>query len=285
MNVVSSSTFGTRTLSPLTSKSLNGMAASIARSKEPTPPTDAVSSRLIGANLKAQATLADDARSNAENRSSFLSTAITDLGVIRALLEEADGLAKTLADTENVGNVQRAFAQNNYDRILDKIDKTAENSKFEDTQLLNADRKISFRVGSGAKKEDQISVQLFSAKLDKLASGLSSSSLSSDATVSTARNLLKEAMSSVDGRINALKSAEDRVGVASEASLATISGLNAAFQAQLEYQQARLSDSGDDTTSAQIKAHIQAYMRIVALDFNAISPAEVSAKVHFDLGA
>ena len=285
MNAVSSSIFSTRNLSPLTSKSLNSVSADIAASKEPRPPTDAVSARLIGNNLKTQATVADVARSGAKDRSSFLSTAITDLGTVRALLKEADGLAKTLTETPNAGSLQRAFAQDNYGRILDKINKTATNSKFDGTSLLDADREVSFRVGSGPGKEDEITVRLLSAKPDDLASGLSATDLSSDANVSKARTLLKEAISSVEGRINTLENAEDRVGTASQASLAAISGLNAAFQAQLEYQKSLLEGNTDDTTTIQIKDHIQAYLRIVALDFNEISPAEASSRVHFDLGA
>ena len=285
MNAVSSSIFSTQTLSPLTSRSLNSVSSNSAQSTAPTPPTDAVSSRIIANDLKAQATVADVARSSADDRSSFLSTAITDLGIIRVLLEEADGLAETLADTENVGRVQRAFAQDEYDRILDRITETAVNSEFDDTSLLDADREVSFRVGSGPEAEDKITVQLLSAKLDDLASGLSASDLSSDTNVSAARDSLKEAISSVEGRINNLENAEDRVGTASQASLAAISGLNAAFQAQLEYQKSLVDNSGDDTTTAQIKEQIQAYLQIVALDFNQVSAAEASFKVHFDLDA
>ena len=114
---------------------------------------------------------------------------------------------------------------------------------------------------------------------------MSTSDLSSDANVSAARDALKEAISSVEGRINNLENAEDRVGAASQASLAAISGLNAAFQAQLAYQKSLADNSGDDTTTAQIKEQIQAYLQIVALDFNQVSAAEASFKVHFDLDA
>ena len=155
----------------------------------------------ISENLKAQIRSLKQAERNANDGISFVQVAEGGLSEVGNILTRLRELS-IQASSDTIGDKERGFIDKEYQSLKQEVDRIANTTNFNGTQLLNGQSgkdKLEIQVGSRNNEADRIhySVNDFDVRTDKLGiAGISSQSIDSSRE---SIDRLDEAMSKVSG--------------------------------------------------------------------------------------
>jgi flagellin len=143
------------------------------------------------------------AASNAVEASSLLQSADDALARIRAKLDQLIALAQRAASA-HLSDFERAQLDALFQALKSEIDAIAATTEFSGVPLLQGgeeageDLEVSFKVGTGAAEQDEITVSIAPASAADLSAGLADDSLRSEAGAAEAEMDAAEAVEAVD---------------------------------------------------------------------------------------
>jgi flagellin len=180
----------------------------------------------ISENLKAQIRSLGQAERNANDGISLLQTAEGAMNEVSSVMGRMRELAMQ-ASTDTVGDTERGFAQQEFQALMDEIDRISATTEFNGTKLLDGSvGSFDFQVGVHNTANDRINVSIDSidsATLGTSGGGaaLSTLDISSKAGAQAALDVIDVAIEDVSGSRADIGAAENRLQV-------TISNLGSA---------------------------------------------------------
>jgi len=178
---------------------------------------DDAAGQAIANRMSAQVRGMDQAKRNASDGISLLQTQESGLGEINANLQRIRELAVQAASDTNTAD-DRTSIQTEIDQRVEEIDRIANSSTFNGTQLLNVTGgvKLNIQVGAGTTDDDSIEI----STLDVTATTLAVNALSTtDATTS------KAAIDAVDAAMKTVDTARSEIGAKQNRFESTVNNL------------------------------------------------------------
>ena len=178
---------------------------------------DDAAGQAIANRMSAQVRGMDQAKRNASDGISLLQTQESGLGEINANLQRIRELAVQAASDTNTAD-DRTSIQTEIDERVKEIDRIANSSTFNGTQLLNVagGGTLNIQVGAGTTANDSIEV----STLDVTAATLAVDALdTSDATTS------KDAIDAIDAAMKTVDTARSEIGAKQNRFESTVNNL------------------------------------------------------------
>lgn len=154
----------------------------------------------ISENLKAQIRGLKQAQRNAQDGISLVQVAEGGMNEISSILIRLRELAVQAA-SDTVGPVERQFLNVEYDQLISEIDRIAEGTEFNGTQLLAGTGSIlDFQVGTRNNPEiDRVSFDASKADANSAALGINLSSVADKASAQNSLSAIDSAIVNVSG--------------------------------------------------------------------------------------
>lgn len=154
----------------------------------------------ISENLKAQVRGLKQAQRNAQDGISLVQVAEGGMNEISSILIRLRELAVQAA-SDTVGPVERQFLNVEYDQLISEIDRIAEGTEFNGTQLLAGTGSIlDFQVGTRNNPEiDRVSFDASKADANSAALGINLTSVADKASAQNTLSAIDSAIVSVSG--------------------------------------------------------------------------------------
>lgn len=188
----------------------------------------------ISEGLRSQVSGLTQAARNAQDGISVVQTAEGALTEVHSILHRMRDLAVQAANDSN-STEARTNITTEYDQLQDELDRIADSTNFNGTQLLDGSSStLTFQVGAGADTaSNQIQVDL--ANVSSVASSVSALSFASAASAA-------DAISTVDAQIKAVSTARANLGAMQNRLEHTINSVNVAVE-NLSASESRIRDT------------------------------------------
>ncbi len=166
----------------------------------------------ISVGMNAQVKSMNQAVRNANDGVSLAQTAEGSLNETTNLLTRMRELAQESA-TGTVSNTQRTSIQNEFSQLSSEIDRIANATQFNGTNLLDGTLStgVSFQIGTNNTSNDSISLSVTSATSSALGVGSAAVSVSTQGTAQSALGLIDSALSSVSTLRGTLGAVQNRL--------------------------------------------------------------------------
>ncbi len=134
---------------------------------------------------------------------------------IDEILDEMKDLADSAADAD-VSDWQRTLLNGQFVALRESIEVIVDNTVFRGSKVINEDKTLSFKVGTGDQSSDDIVVNLLSMMPADLAAGLDSADISTLAGAQSAQTVLTTAQNNTASRTGSVSAAVTRLRYAAK---------------------------------------------------------------------
>lgn len=172
----------------------------------------------ISENLKAQIRSLGQAERNANDGISLLQTAEGSMNEVSGILTRMRELAMQ-SSTDTVGDSERAFVQQEFTALMEEIDRIANVTEFNGTQLLDGSATgLDFQVGIRDSANDRITVAIADMRSTALGTGgggaaIGTAGVDSRANAQASLDIIDAAIQDVSAGRAGIGSAENRLQV------------------------------------------------------------------------
>jgi len=213
----------------------------------------------ISENLKAQIRSARQAERNANDGISLIQTAEGSMNEIHGILQRMRELAMEAA-TDTVGDTERGYLDDEYQQLIEEIDRISATTEFNGTKLLDGSASLDFQVGIRNTTDDRISLSIAQMDSDTLGAGTASTDPSAPEVISdtnlTDKDYAQKALDIIDEAIDEVSSARSELGAKQNRLQVTVTNL-ANFRENLSAANSRIRDTDvAEETAAMTRANI-----------------------------
>jgi flagellin len=201
------------------SSEANSSLEKLSSGKRITKSADDAAGLAIATNLEAQTKGLRQATRNANDGISLVQTAEGGLNEVSNILVRMRELT-VQASSDTVGENERGFLDKEYQQLVTEVDRIAESTTFNGTQLLNGegDGTLDFQVGAFAGEQNRIS-------FDSSETDASAGSIGIDGSGVADKGDALDSISSIDDAINQVSGQRANLGAIQSRLNSTVSNL------------------------------------------------------------
>jgi flagellin len=178
----------------------------------------------ISENLKAQIRSLGQAERNANDGISLLQTAEGSMNEVSGILTRMRELAMQ-SSTDTVGDSERAFVQQEFSALMEEIDRIANVTEFNGTQLLDGSATgLDFQVGIRDTANDRITVAIADMRSTALGTGGGGAAIGTAGVDSRAN--AQASLDVIDAAIQDVSAGRAGIGAAENRLQVTIANIN-----------------------------------------------------------
>jgi flagellin len=178
----------------------------------------------ISENLKAQIRSLGQAERNANDGISLLQTAEGSMNEVSGILTRMRELAMQ-SSTDTVGDSERAFVQQEFSALMEEIDRIANVTEFNGTQLLDGSATgLDFQVGIRDTANDRITVAIADMRSTALGTGGGGAAIGTAGVDSRAN--AQASLDIIDAAIQDVSAGRAGIGAAENRLQVTIANIN-----------------------------------------------------------
>jgi len=216
-----------------TSSSLSTSMARLSSGQRITAAKDDAAGLAISEKMKAQIRGLGQAERNANDGISLVQTAEGAMDEVSGMLIRMRELAVQAANGTTDAD-QKGFLNNEFEQLTSEIDRIANSTEFNGTNLLNGASSVTLQVGNADDASSQITVELTKVTTDASGLAVGSASIS---TTTGARN----ALATIDDAITSLSEQRGKLGAVQNRLSSTVRNL-ATTRENLSASNSRIRD-------------------------------------------